>query len=125
MVQRVITEMIDDLDDKSRAVETVSFGLRGRQYEIDLNLDHAEELDEALAKFVDAARITMSSRRTPATPSRRATPSKAHTKPIAGASASQVRAWAFNNGFTLNPNGRVPTAIVEAYNSAHSTGEPS
>lgn len=123
MVQRVITEMIDDLDDKSMAVETVSFGLRGRQYEIDLNLHHAEELDEALAKFVDAARITMG-RRASAAP-RRATPSKAHTKPIAGAGAAQVRAWAIANGFTLNANGRVPTAIVEAYNSAHSTEEPS
>src|SRR5512144_1156826 len=55
MVQRLIMERFDDLDG-SPAVETVRFGYAGREYEIDLNEEHASHLDEALAPYVEHAR---------------------------------------------------------------------
>src|SRR5512144_1698934 len=55
MVQRVTTERFDDLDG-SPAVETVRFGYAGRSYEIDLNEEHASQLDEVLAPYVEHAR---------------------------------------------------------------------
>ena len=55
MVQKMITELFDDLDG-SPAVETVRFGYAGREYEIDLNEEHAAALDEALAPYVEHAR---------------------------------------------------------------------
>jgi hypothetical protein len=45
----------DDIDG-SRASETVSFGLDGVQYEIDLNSVNAELLRRALAPFISKAR---------------------------------------------------------------------
>ena len=52
MMQRVITERLDDFDG-SPAVETVRFGYAGRESEIDLNEEHALELDELLAPYVE------------------------------------------------------------------------
>ena len=40
MAQKVNVILIDDIDG-SEATETVSFGLDGTQYEMDLNLQHA------------------------------------------------------------------------------------
>jgi hypothetical protein len=57
MAQKVFTQLIDDLDGGD-AVETVSFGLDGREYEIDLNSDHADGLRGVFEPFVSAARRT-------------------------------------------------------------------
>ena len=40
MAQRVNVFLVDDIDG-SDAAETISFGLDGTRYEIDLNSDHA------------------------------------------------------------------------------------
>lgn len=55
MAQKVNIILVDDLDG-SEAEETVTFGLDGSQYEIDLNSKNAEAMREALAPFVDSAR---------------------------------------------------------------------
>ena len=51
----VQTLFIDDLDG-SAAEGTVRFGLDGTEYEIDLNAMHAQELRDALARYVGAGR---------------------------------------------------------------------
>ncbi len=53
--QEVIEKLIDDLDG-SEATETVTFGLDGTTYEIDLNKKNAAALREALEPYVKAAR---------------------------------------------------------------------
>ena len=55
MAQKIQTLFIDDLDG-SEADGTVRFGLDGTDYEIDLNGEHAQELRDALARYVTAAR---------------------------------------------------------------------
>ena len=55
MAQKRQTLFIDDLDG-SAAEGTVRFGLDGAEYEIDLNAGHAQELRDALARYVGAAR---------------------------------------------------------------------
>jgi hypothetical protein len=40
----------------SAAAGTVRFGLDGTEYEIDLNAEHAQQLRDALARYVGAAR---------------------------------------------------------------------
>ena len=55
MAQKVQTLFIDDLDG-SAAEGTVRFGLDGTEYEIDLNAEHAQQLRDALAAYVRAAR---------------------------------------------------------------------
>ena len=58
MAQQVNVKFVDDLDG-SDATGTVSFGLDGRTYEIDLSYDNAAKLRDSLASFVAAARKGM------------------------------------------------------------------
>lgn len=63
MVQRVITELFDDLDG-SPAVETVRYGYAGHSYEIDLNDEHAPSWTSSwLATSSTPAGLTRRSRR--------------------------------------------------------------
>ena len=65
MAQKIQTLFIDDLDG-SAAGGTVRFGLDGTEYEIDLNAEHAKNMREALARYVNAGRRAGGSARKPA-----------------------------------------------------------
>ena len=66
MAQQTTTTLVDDLDDTVTAEETVSFGVDGTAYEIDLSAEHATALRADLATWVDHARRTGGrSRRSP------------------------------------------------------------
>jgi hypothetical protein len=59
MAQKTIVQLIDDLDGTSNdSIETVTFGLDGVVYEIDLSDDNAETLRDNLAEFIASARRT-------------------------------------------------------------------
>ena len=53
MAQKVQTLFVDDLDG-SEAEGTVRFGLDGTDYEIDLNAKNAQQLRDALARYITA-----------------------------------------------------------------------
>jgi hypothetical protein len=106
MATKTVTELVDDVDGKP-ADETVSFGLDGVQYEIDLATDNAEALRDALTPWVEAARRT-GGRRGAGRPVRVAT--EVDTK--------AVRAWAASNGIELNGRGRIPRHVVDQYRAA-------
>ena len=55
MAQKVHIVLVDDLD-QSDAEETVTFGLDGKEYAIDLNKKNARSLRDALAPYVAHAR---------------------------------------------------------------------
>src|SRR5215210_4474734 len=55
MAQRVNVVLVDDIDG-SDAAETVSFGLDGVQYDIDLSAANADKLRESLAGYIGHAR---------------------------------------------------------------------
>ena len=55
MAQKVHIVLVDDLDG-SEATESVSFGLDGTSYEIDLNEANAAALREALSGYIGHAR---------------------------------------------------------------------
>jgi hypothetical protein len=54
MAQRLIT--IDDFTGDERDVRTVTFGLNGQAYAIDLTETNAKELEEFLSRYIDAGR---------------------------------------------------------------------
>lgn len=111
MAQKVTVSLVDDLDG-SEATETVTFGLDGNTYEVDLSERNAKELRDGLAHFVAVARKSSkgSARR-----SRSAS---------AGPSISaQVREWAVQNGHDVPSRGRIPTAVMEAYRETHGGSE--
>jgi hypothetical protein len=106
MAQKVHIVLVDDLD-QSDAVETVTFGLDGKEYVIDLNKKNARSLRDALAPFVAHARpVTGRSRRSA-------------NKAGSGPAASEIRAWARENGFNVPDRGRVAAEVREAYAAAH------
>src|SRR5260370_36005841 len=54
-MRNVTVILVDDLD-QTKADETVSFGVDGRDYEIDLNKAHAGELRRMASRYIAAAR---------------------------------------------------------------------
>jgi len=114
VAREVIEKLIDDVDG-SEAVETITFGLDGASYEIDLSKKNAAALRKALGPFVAAARRSSG---TSTSPRRRAaSPSK--SKPATrGYDIVQLREWAGTNGVQLPARGRIPQATVEQYKAA-------
>jgi hypothetical protein len=113
MAQRVNVVLVDDIDG-SDAEETVSFGLDGVDYEIDLSDKHAGELRKALSLYVGHARRTGGRRRNGR---RSSTPAAAAAD--GSPSAADVRSWARENGWDVPERGRVSAEVREAYAAAH------
>jgi hypothetical protein len=107
MAQKVHIVLVDDLDG-SDATETVSFGLDGTSYEIDLNEKNATALRDALSGYVGHARKVGSS-------SRRRKSAAASSGP----GASEIREWARANKMTVSDRGRVSAEVRQAYDAAH------
>ena len=107
MAQRVHVVLVDDIDG-SDAGETVTFGLDGSTYEIDLNEKNATALRDALAPYVGHARRSGGARR-----------SKKAEAVGTGPSAAEVRAWARGNGWDVPDRGRVSADVRQAYDAAH------
>lgn len=108
MAQKTSIILIDDIDG-SPAEETITFALDGVSYEIDLNTEHATQLREVFATYLEHGRRVTSTR----TPGRRRT-----TTTSAGYDAKAVRAWAGSNGVDVPARGRIPTAVLEQFRAA-------
>jgi len=114
MAQRVVTELIDDLDGESEAVETVTFGIDGATYEIDLTEEHAEELRTLLEGHALHGRKLSGRGAGRKAPTARARPAAA-----ADTDPKAVRQWAQEQGYEVSARGRVSKALLEAYSAAH------
>jgi len=108
MAQKVVTELIDDLDG-STADETVVFSWKGYNYEIDLSSKNLGKLDKALSPFIDKARRL----------GRASKPGPRATVTRVPSDAAAVRAWAVSNGYEVPERGRIPNEIREAYETAN------
>ena len=116
MAQHINVMMVDDIDG-SEASETVSFGLDGRRYDIDLSKDHAAQLRDTLASFIAAARRAAGGTgRRPSTPA----PQRANNHEQIAA----IRAWAKANGHTVSDRGRISKVVLEAYENRANTASP-
>jgi Lsr2 len=104
MAQRVVVTLFDDIDG-GEAAETVSFGLDGKTYEIDLSEVNAEKLRDGLAPFVGAGR-------------RRSRSGKAFRTTAVAPDPATVRAWARSHGMDVPPRGRIPKKVYEAFAEA-------
>lgn len=109
MAQRVQVILEDDYDG-SAADETVTFGLDGVEYEIDLSAKNAEDLREALAPWVGHARRVGGRRKRGGRPA---------VSADGTSSTSEIRAWALAQGYDVSSRGRVSADIREAYERAH------
>ncbi|QFG10511.1 Lsr2-like DNA bridging protein [Streptomyces phage Itza] len=101
---RTVVDLIDDIDGSSQAT-TVSFGLDGRTFEIELGERNETRLRKALEPFIEHAREQRPKRR-----------SRKRVDP------ATVRSWAVENGVEVSSHGRVPNAVVDQYRAAMNGG---
>ncbi len=106
MATRTVTEFLDDMTGQA-ADETVSFGLDGVEYEIDMTKKNAAALRKALGPWQDRARRVTNGRRNPPLQ---------HVP--AGVDNKAVRAWAASNGIELSERGRIPGAVIDQFRAA-------
>lgn len=110
MAQRVKIILEDDLDG-SPADETVTFGLDGVTYEIDLSAGNAAKLRDELAPWVGHARRSGGRKSSGAG---RASAAAGKRTDLAA-----VRDWARKNGYEVSDRGRISADIQAAYDKAH------
>ncbi|GEM29013.1 protein lsr2 precursor [Nocardia neocaledoniensis NBRC 108232] len=113
MARKVVVKIVDDIDGSTPATETVTFGIDGALYEIDLSDSNAAKLRDSLAQWVTCARKTgrtakSTSRNTPAPT----------THPRNRNDLTAIRAWAAENGHKVSARGRIAAEVVDAYNQA-------
>jgi hypothetical protein len=100
--------LIDDLSGETIADGkggTVTFGLDGVEYAIDLTDKNADKLRTALSSYVaGATRVGRKS-------------GTRGTRSQSGPSAREVRDWARSNGFKVPDRGRIPNDVREAFDA--------
>jgi hypothetical protein len=126
MAQRII--LVDDIDGTD-AEETVTFGIDGKAYEIDLNSEHAKDLRNRFTGYAEKAREVKKFPIKEAGSTGSATKARAGQLPQDGATyqekqarkkyLSKVRKWGMDQGLPVNATGRVPQEIQDAYDAAH------
>jgi hypothetical protein len=113
VAQKHIVQLIDDLDG-GVATETVSFGLDGASYEIDLSEKNAAKLRDLLATYVGAARRSGGRGRPAGSGRRGGRPGRTDRE-----QTQAIREWARKNGFKIGEKGRIPANVLEAYHAKH------
>lgn len=111
MARQQVVTFTDDITGK-KADETVSFGLDGTTYEIDLSSKNATKLREALKPFQSAARKASTS-----------LGRKGRGKGSGGnrERSAEIRAWAKSHGIEVSERGRIGGKVAEAF----AAGDPS
>src|SRR3954464_5606823 len=108
MAQRVQVVLEDDLGG-GKADETVTFGLDGTTYEIDLSKKNAAKLRDALAAYVGSGRRVSG---------RRGGVGRARGRGRSATDSADIRAWAKDNGYEVSERGRISAEVRAAYNDA-------
>ncbi len=103
MARKVQYFLVDDIDG-GEASETVSFGLDGVSYEIDLSERNAKALRDALSTYVGNARRA----------GRRAK-GRGRGGAARGQDTAAIREWARGRGFKVSDRGRIPADILAKY----------
>ncbi|UNX55266.1 Lsr2 family protein [Georgenia sp. TF02-10] len=116
MAQKVQVTLIDDTDG-TEAVDTVSFGLDGVSYEIDLSEENAQALRDALAPYVANARRETGRRRSRTPRGGGAGGAGGRGRPVSD--AGKIREWARANGYEVSERGRISADVREAYELAN------
>ncbi|MFZ3472010.1 histone-like nucleoid-structuring protein Lsr2 [Streptomyces sp. 4.24] len=109
MAQKVQVLLVDDLDG-GEADEMVTFALDGKTYEIDLTTANAEKLRGLLDPYTKGGRRTGG---------RGAATGRTKGRAVAASAGNPdtavIRAWAKENGYSVNDRGRVPAEIRQAF----------
>lgn len=139
---------LDEVPVSPDTVDTVDFSYRGQDYTLVLTNKNGAQFDKDMARYIKAAKKAQARdartarnnarpgpRQSKSTKPKAATASKAAAKSAPRrASASRkptavgptdpgrnraIRAWAVANGHTVSKRGRIPEAVLDAYNAEH------
>jgi Lsr2 len=111
MAQKYLVQLVDDLTQEpidDGAGESVSFGLDGVSYAIDLSTENASSLRDVLAPYAAAARKSEGG----------AKPKSSTAKSSPKEDLKAVRDWANANGYMVSSRGRIPADVQAAYRAA-------
>jgi len=112
MAKETVTRLLDDLDG-GVAHETVTFGLDGMSYEIDLSSRNAKKLRSELAVYIDKG-TRLSQRRVSG--ASRGSGNGRRSPAAAGRDQNRaIREWAQAKGFEVAERGRIKREIVEEF----------
>ncbi|RIT36887.1 Lsr2 family protein [Mycobacteroides abscessus] len=114
MAKKVTVTLVDDVDGRTPADETVEFGFDGVTYEIDLSARNAEKLRSQLTTWAEHGRRISGRRRTRAL----SAPGRGRAS-IDRAQSVAIRDWARKNGREVSSRGRIPAEVVDAFNAAN------
>jgi hypothetical protein len=106
MARNVSVVITDDIDGSPHA-QTVTFGIDGVSYEIDLSTSNRAKLADALAPFIAAGRRASRVGR------RRGRPAAERVDRAA------VRTWAREAGLEVSERGRISADVMRRYEAAH------
>ncbi|MCW2904972.1 MAG: hypothetical protein JWO67_7237 [Streptosporangiaceae bacterium] len=114
MAQKMLVVVVDDLSGETLADDggqTVSFGLDGQAYEIDVSDENAAQLRRAVQPYVDAGRRV----------SRQSAPRESGRGARGGRGSGRdhntaaIRDWARAQGLQVSDRGRIPAKVLQAY----------
>ncbi|MDQ2883486.1 MAG: Lsr2 family protein [Actinomycetota bacterium] len=112
MAQVTKVELIDDLSG-DKADETVTFGLDGVVFDIDLSANNAGILRDIFEDYVNAghkvSKLTSSSARRNTTASTRQSRDQ----------TAAIREWARKAGHVVSDRGRISATVTTAFQEAH------
>jgi hypothetical protein len=114
MATQTSVTVIDDITGEPGA-ETVTFGIDGGWYELDLTSANRDKLYSSLADFVAKARkVTSKTRKAgKASPVQLGTASATRDR----AQTKAIREWARGHGYQISDRGRIPLNVETAYNA--------
>lgn len=101
MAQRTVITLEDDIDG-GPADETVTFGLDGSTYEIDLTSANADKLRGVLYDYTAKAR-------------RLGKATGKAGKRSSGVNNAEIRDWARSNGIDVPERGRLPKSVIDQF----------
>lgn len=122
MVHRVTAVLVDDLDGRSPADETVYFALDGVNYEIDLSTANATKLRECLRPWQECARVVSRARKHQLRRTTNGVPEKSTSRSMTRMDRAQsraIRTWALANGLRISARGKIPDAVHRAFDEAN------
>lgn len=126
MARKEILSFVDDLDSTELDVDdthSVDWSWLGVEYRLDVsseNLDKIENGKVPLARLL-AVSTRVGGRRHSTAPKATTGGSQRPSRSRTGSTtdAGAVREWAARNGYDIAPRGRIPRAVLEAYDAAH------
>jgi len=108
MASIVSVVISDDLDGSPNA-QSVTFGVDGVAYEIDLVEKHRAQFAKQLAPYVEAARKV----------NRRRPRGASAPQPSGRGDRTAVRSWAKEQGLKVSERGRISADVMQQYEAAH------